>query len=587
MSSRPRTEIPPARRRSGLGVLLATSMAALSLPFIGVIQPLSAPAASAAAPEQCAVDPVWGGIETLTGRDTNVSLYSAGNLTLSGTVSESEGLAVVVGDVDGTGLVGGFAFGQVGMGSGQWPYPDADALAVGGNTRTSPSQTPPFVFSGDDFMNVAANGRVGGIADGPAFTRGLNPANPIQYGLGSAALQAVNPGNGGAPVDYTAFDTRVSALSSELTTLPDTGSTVIGDAPDGDITTTWYPGDIVSTVQVENEALVTFTGDGSSALQVFTLDGDTLTQAAQSKNGVSFAFDSIPTGASVVVNVTGSDVSFAQGWRTMFNGVDVHDPFVTPQEFAHAATAVLFNYSQADSVTITGGNGTEISRVDENGDTVPGMGAFQNDAAAQSIGSIISPNADITANVSTNGRLLTGGDVSFISTNAQLGLAIEHHSFPWKGSRTTSCQGSGSVMWSKIDGTSSERLAGSVWTLTGPGGFTATVDDNGDLDADKTDGVLRVNGLEQGDYVLTEHTAPEGYVLDETPRPFAVTADTTVVELGDITNERTPHVPERPGRDPDLATTGTDLPWVLGSAGLSLALLGAVLLTRMLRQRQS
>ncbi|KAB1648737.1 choice-of-anchor A family protein, partial [Pseudoclavibacter endophyticus] len=469
------------RVRRNLGGILAASIAAVAVPLVSPIQLLGAAPVSAAESTQCPANPVWGGIETLTGRDANVSLYSGGNLTISGRTSETEGLTVVVGDVDATGIAGGFSFGQVGMGSGQWPYPDADALAVGGNTRTDPGQTPPFVFSGSDFMDVPANGRVGGVAEGPEFRRGLNAAAPIQYGLGDAALQAVYPGNGGAPVDYTQFNERVDALSTELMSVPATGSTVIGDAPDGDITSTWYPGEVVSTVHVENEAMVTFTGDGTSSLQVFNLDGEALTQYAQSKSGVSFAFEGIPAGASVAVNVTGTDISFRQGWRTLFNGVDVHDPFATPTEFATASAAVLFNYGEANSLTIAGGTGTETSRVDVNGDTVPGIGPFQDEAAAQSLGSIISPNADVTLNVSTNGRLLTGGDVSLIAIDTQLGLAIEHHAFPWSGSRTTSCQGVGSVVWSKVDGVSSDLLAGSVWRLTGPDGFDEVVADNGDL----------------------------------------------------------------------------------------------------------
>ncbi|WP_423494167.1 choice-of-anchor A family protein [Microbacterium esteraromaticum] len=283
-------------------------------------------------------------------------------MTIGGAVSETEGLTIVRGDLDATGLPGGFAFGRVGMGSGQWTYPDADTLAVGGDTRTRAGQTPPFVNSGENIANVPANGRVGGVAHGPEITRGLNPGSAVQYGLGAAALTSVDPGNGGAPLDFTGFNTRVEDLSAALADLQRTGTTTLANGADGEITTTWYPGNTVSTVEVREELLVTFHGDGSSALQVFDLDGAELTTQAHDHSGVSFAFENIPAGASIAVNVTGEEIAFRQGWRTLFNGVDVHDPFATPGEFARAATSVLFNYGTATKLSIMGGMGTEVSR---------------------------------------------------------------------------------------------------------------------------------------------------------------------------------------------------------------------------------
>lgn len=286
----------------------AAALASAALGIGALVLPVAQAPAAQAAELQCPVDPRWGGIGNITGRDANVSTYAGGDLRVTGRVSELEGLTVVGGDLDLTDPQRAVLFGMVGMGSGLWPYPDADMLAVGGDTRTNPAGDVPF---------VTGNGRVGGVAEGPALRVGFAEISDAQvtYGLGDDALLA-----GEAP----------------------TGTTSITEAAPYETTVTAYVGDL-NTLRVENELLVTFTGDGSSALQVFELDGAALTALAGGKSGVSFEYAGIPAGASVVVNVTGSEIAFPQGWRTIFNGVDVHDPFVTPDEFAAAATAVLFS----------------------------------------------------------------------------------------------------------------------------------------------------------------------------------------------------------------------------------------------------
>lgn len=90
----------------------------------------------------------------------------------------------------------------------------------------------------------------------------------------------------------------------------------------------------------------------------------------------------------------------------------------------------------------------------------------------------------------------------------------------------------GSVTWKKSD-ESGRALAGSVWTLTGPGGATREITDcvaasaascTG-ADKDPAAGAFNLAGLDMGDYTLVEKSAPAGYVLDTTPHRFTLTSD--------------------------------------------------------------
>lgn len=79
----------------------------------------------------------------------------------------------------------------------------------------------------------------------------------------------------------------------------------------------------------------------------------------------------------------------------------------------------------------------------------------------------------------------------------------------------------GTVSWRKTD-TENNPLAGSSWTLTGPGGQSRTITDNGDGDEDRTDGSFRVTGLDMGAYALTESQAPSGFQKDDTSHSFTL-----------------------------------------------------------------
>lgn len=91
----------------------------------------------------------------------------------------------------------------------------------------------------------------------------------------------------------------------------------------------------------------------------------------------------------------------------------------------------------------------------------------------------------------------------------------------------------GSVSWSKVaDDADSTPLAGSTWTLTGPGvpNDTVVVDCTEATcavvlygDTDDSTGGFALENLKWGNYTLTERTAPPGYALDTTVHAFTIT----------------------------------------------------------------
>ena len=106
----------------------------------------------------------------------------------------------------------------------------------------------------------------------------------------------------------------------------------------------------------------------------------------------------------------------------------------------------------------------------------------------------------------------------------------------------------GTVAWTKTDARTGDILSGSEWTLrrvadengAAVSDAPITVSDNGDADTDARGGVLTVDDLAWGDWLLTETKAPAGH--DPLGRPVAFTIDQThtTVNLGDVANNRTP-----------------------------------------------
>lgn len=107
----------------------------------------------------------------------------------------------------------------------------------------------------------------------------------------------------------------------------------------------------------------------------------------------------------------------------------------------------------------------------------------------------------------------------------------------------------GGVTWQKVAVGSLDLLAGSTWTLTGPGVPEGTVvtDCTAEgcpagsyLDSDPAPGRFHLTDLAWGDYTLTEKSAPAGYYRDTNAKPFTIGSEQPgpleTIDLGQISN---------------------------------------------------
>ena len=162
---------------------------------------------------------------------------------------------------------------------GKGATPNTTTLVVGGNLR---SNIAPV---------ATGNVKVGGTAQLPAW---LDRGN-IQENVSNL------------PVDFAAEKAFLEDLSSTLTLLEATGT---AESQWGGIS---------------------LTGDGASDLQVFNVSGDDLSNASWWA-----ALSSIPDDATIILNVSGSDVSLSGGQQALYDFSD----------------KILFNFYEAEQLAI-------------------------------------------------------------------------------------------------------------------------------------------------------------------------------------------------------------------------------------------
>ncbi|WP_432054722.1 choice-of-anchor A family protein [Streptomyces sp. bgisy022] len=172
-----------------------------------------------------------------------------------------------------------------------------------------------------------------------------------------------------------------------------------------------------------------FTGDGTSPIQVFNVDFD-LTGPGGGQQGIAFA--GIPDGATILVNLVGTD----RVVNTYSGGIDdATDPLNALRE------RLLWNFPDATTVDLTG------------------SGHFQGSV-------LVGQQASMTTVTlpGMNGRFFTTG--SLTHTSAQTG--VEFHSYPFDGD-LPDCDGdepvTGEVRIEKTDATTGDPLPGAVFEL--------------------------------------------------------------------------------------------------------------------------
>ncbi len=361
---------------------------------------------------------------------------------------------------------------------------------------------------------------------------------------------------------FTEFGSYIKTLSGNLSGLSkqQSSSVYVADATissdnenQNGLVRTKFDGSYTFTINNVHEKIIKFVGNGTSSMQVFNLPASMLNDSSSPYTGVSFSFSNIPDTSSVVINVTGGDVDFHNGWRFWWTDMNNQTAELggSYKEAAYAKRAqqIMWNFADASNVVIRGGQGsgtttrTGVNSAAEEKDNV-WAGTFKmetkDDPAAGMLGSILVPNGSFESHVSTNGRVWvgksfamynpdavgnTGGDGIFYPfinyershSASALDMDQERHNLPWNGSYSTSCA---AIAWNKVDDTAEHNaLGGTSWTVYGKKedavngtNALATIADDGWNDDAAAEGSFQLGNLaKNGTYFLKESGTAEGY----------------------------------------------------------------------------
>ena len=381
-------------------------------------------------------------------------------------------------------------------------------------------------IAGDETKWSSDTSRSSIVARQGAWT---NPAN------GDVTFNASNPLKNVNDTDYSAYGTYIQKkLSEPLSKIQNTRTRITTSvAPEGSIDRYKYnynDGNTVSyrfiyddtstTVDgsnnvTNNEKLITFTGDGDSAMQVFNIEGTALSSAGY--RGVDFKFVNIPDNASIVINVSGNNIDFHTGWRFWWNDIDIGGGFSKQASeeirglYSSVAQKIMWNFKDARNVTIRGGVANE-SKSENDGNHLSKN--TTDDPAATMLGSILVPKGSFESHVSTNGRVYVGRDFMMYNptaikyekndagwegkTASVLNMDQERHNLPWNGQMIANCP---AIQWNKAN-SAGEALKGTTWKVYGTleaakAGTPSlgTITDGEFTDGNDEDGTIKFEGI--------------------------------------------------------------------------------------------
>ncbi|OAR26758.1 hypothetical protein A8W25_00120 [Streptomyces sp. ERV7] len=374
-------------------------------------------------------------------RDNGINVYVGGDFHVREKAAEAEGRVVVLGTFDqrkAAGVSGVYNVGEAGVGSRVAPPVGADWLTTGGN------------------VTVATGQRL--LAEQGVVRHAGSATGTIQ------SQRTIHDPDAAKP--YT-------ALRGQLT----------------DASTCYaHPGGVTRTptgTAVHSGGETLFTGDGTSMLQVFTVDFD-MQSASGGQEGIRFA--RIPAGATVLVNVLGTNRTL----NTYSGTIDDSSPF------NHLRGRLLWNFPDATAVGFKG------------------TGQFQ--------GSVLIGNQSSLATVSLpgiNGRFFTTGSLTHTSPPSG-GGGQEFHNYPFDGNLPDcgTAPTEGEVRVLKTDEATGRPLAGAVFELWEETNGTTGLQTTGTTPDTRRGGTCTTGGsgactrtVPPGTYYWLETRAPQGYDL--------------------------------------------------------------------------
>lgn len=487
----------------------------------------------------------------------------------------------------------GFRFGIVGFGGQYRPATGSSTLEVRGNssdndiswvggaqawgnagwvgqTKTSePSYTANIAGASTNVYGGSSNDILGAF-DGSQNTNKnkYDQRNSVYVPSDTSGTVNWNQNDdqiGSTGETFDGFGSYIKTLSDNLSNLSKQQSdsiyvtnakTTYSDEKYTNLVRTKFDGTYSFTINSGREKIIEFVGNGTSSMQVFNLPASTLNDSSSSYSGVSFSFKNIPDTSSVVINVTGENVDFHNGWRfwwTDTNGTtsELGGSYMKAA-YAKRAQQIMWNFADASNVVIRGGQGSGIttrsaknSAAEKNDDVWDDSFPMKtnDDPAAGMLGSILVPNGSFESHVSTNGRVWVGGSFAMYNPDAvgniggdgifypfinyershsasALDMDQERHNLPWNGSYSTSCA---AIKWDKVDA-EGKALKGTSWTVYGTRDNAmngtnpiTTVADGGWNDADDADnGSVTLGSLaKKATYYLKESgTGSSQYALN-------------------------------------------------------------------------
>ncbi|MCM2393332.1 SpaA isopeptide-forming pilin-related protein [Streptomyces albipurpureus] len=413
----------------------------------------------------------------IAGRDANINIFAGGDFLVRERAAEAEGKVVVLGNFNQDKSAGGvYNIGIVGVGSRVPPPAGSDFLTTGGN------------------VTVAAGESL--LADG-GVVRHAGTAT------GTITGTVVQDPNAAAP--YTPLRDQLTTASqcyarNETGPRPATGTAI-------------------------NSGLETvFTGNGTSALQVFNVDFN-MSTAGGGQQGIRFV--NIPANATILVNIIGANRII-----NTYSG----SPFDT-DPLNQLRDRLLWNFPDATSVGLRG------------------TGQFQ--------GSVLIGNQASMTTVTlpgVNGRFFTTGSVTHTSV-VGAGGGQEFHAYPFNGDLPDcTVVPMAPVQVVKRDNETQAPLAGATFQLweetNGAEGLQTT-----GPDPDTTVGAPCTTGADGvcsrtvnlGMYYWQETAPPPGYDLpanpvfgpllleaDDLPAGVSVNADNALTPVtGEVSVEKT------------------------------------------------